>query len=213
MDRSIAVHLLWIICAILSGVYHAFASVHCYPAVTWRETADLLALVCNVYCDFATFLFCILGQVWDRCGTWLYRFLILAVFLTLSEPLLHFIPYILIYLIYNTILTLKVPVTTKSVCFSLYRLLICFRRFWSNSVDLDQTAHVATVWSGSHTVCIFTYKCLKRLERMLFSDVFVGALRVNSIFRLMSKFCAQNHVLGDLVLRFKTFFMLNSVER
>ena len=48
----------------MSCVCHAFASVHCCLVVTWRERADLLALVCDVYCDFATFSFCILGQVW-----------------------------------------------------------------------------------------------------------------------------------------------------
>ena len=32
--------------------------------VTRRERAELLALVCDVYCDFVTFLFGILGQVW-----------------------------------------------------------------------------------------------------------------------------------------------------
>ena len=31
-------------------VCHAFASVHCCLVVTWREWADLLALVCDVYC-------------------------------------------------------------------------------------------------------------------------------------------------------------------
>ena len=29
-----------------------------------RERADLLALFCDVYCDFVTFPFVILGQVW-----------------------------------------------------------------------------------------------------------------------------------------------------
>ena len=28
------------------------------------ESADLLALVCNVYCDYVTFPFGIFGQVW-----------------------------------------------------------------------------------------------------------------------------------------------------
>ena len=48
----------------MSCVCHAFASVHCFLVVTWRENADLLALVCDVYCDFVTVPFCILGQVW-----------------------------------------------------------------------------------------------------------------------------------------------------
>ena len=45
-------------------VCHAFASVHCCLVVTRRERADLLALVCDVYCDFVTFPIGILGQVW-----------------------------------------------------------------------------------------------------------------------------------------------------
>ena len=45
-------------------ICHAFASVHCCLVVTWRERADLLALVCDVQCDFVTFPFGILGQVW-----------------------------------------------------------------------------------------------------------------------------------------------------
>ena len=47
----------------MSRVCHAFASVHCCHVVTWRERTDLLALVCDVYCDFVTFPFGILGQV------------------------------------------------------------------------------------------------------------------------------------------------------
>ena len=45
-------------------VCHAFASVHCCLVVTCWERADLLALVCDVYCDFVTFPCGILGQVW-----------------------------------------------------------------------------------------------------------------------------------------------------
>ena len=47
----------------MSRVCHAFASVHCCLVVTCRERADLLALVCDVYCDFVTFPFGFLGQV------------------------------------------------------------------------------------------------------------------------------------------------------
>ena len=42
----------------------AFASVHYCLVVTWRERADLLTLVGDVYRDFVTFPFGILGQVW-----------------------------------------------------------------------------------------------------------------------------------------------------
>ena len=43
---------------------HAFASVHSCLVVTQRERAHLLALVCDVYCDFVAFPFGILEQVW-----------------------------------------------------------------------------------------------------------------------------------------------------
>ena len=48
----------------MSSVCHVFASVHCCLVDICRETADLLALVCDVYCDCVTFPFGILGQVW-----------------------------------------------------------------------------------------------------------------------------------------------------
>ena len=48
----------------MSCICHAFMSVHCCLVVTRRERADLLALVCDVYCDFVSFPFGILGQVW-----------------------------------------------------------------------------------------------------------------------------------------------------
>ena len=59
-------------------VCYAFSSVHCCLVVTCWEKADLLALVCDLYCDFVSFPFCILGQVWYL----IYQFLILAVFRT-----------------------------------------------------------------------------------------------------------------------------------
>ena len=49
---------------LLSCVCHAFASIHCCLVVACRERVDLLALVCDVYCDFVTFPLGILGQVW-----------------------------------------------------------------------------------------------------------------------------------------------------
>ena len=48
----------------MSCVCHAFVSVHCCLVVTIRDRADLfVALVYDVYCDFVTFPFGILGQV------------------------------------------------------------------------------------------------------------------------------------------------------
>ena len=48
----------------MSCVCHAFASVHCCLVVIGGERADLWALVCDGYCDFVTYPFVILGQVW-----------------------------------------------------------------------------------------------------------------------------------------------------
>ena len=48
----------------MSCVCHAFASAHwCLVVANW-ERADLLALVCDLYCHFVTFPFGILGKVW-----------------------------------------------------------------------------------------------------------------------------------------------------
>ena len=55
------------------------ASVYMCFVVTCWERADLLALVCGVYCEFVTFPL----VSWVRCCTWLYRFLIFAPLLTL----------------------------------------------------------------------------------------------------------------------------------
>ena len=49
---------------LMSCVCHAFVSVLCCLVVTCRERADLFAYVCDVYCDFVTFPFGILGQAW-----------------------------------------------------------------------------------------------------------------------------------------------------
>ena len=48
----------------MSCVCHDFASVLCCIVVTLMGRPDLLALVCDVYCNFDTFPFGILGQVW-----------------------------------------------------------------------------------------------------------------------------------------------------
>ena len=55
------------------------ASVYLCFVVTCWERADLLALVCGVFCEFVTFPL----VSWVRCGPRLYRFLIFAPLLTL----------------------------------------------------------------------------------------------------------------------------------
>ena len=61
-----------------------YASVYMCFVVTCWERADLLALVCGVYCEFVTFPL----VSWVRCGTWLYRFLIFAPLLTLTSSVI-----------------------------------------------------------------------------------------------------------------------------
>ena len=56
----------------LSCVSHAFMSVHCCFVVTCWKRADLL-LVVSLLLSHVVF--------WVRCGTWLYCFLIFAIFL------------------------------------------------------------------------------------------------------------------------------------
>ena len=69
-----------LLCFVLSCVcYVLCASVYMCFVVTCWERADLLALVCGVFCEFVTFPL----VSWVRCGTWLYRFLIFATLLTL----------------------------------------------------------------------------------------------------------------------------------
>ena len=66
-DRSRAVLLLWIFYVfVLSCVcYVLCASVYMCFVVTCWERADLLALVCGVFCEFVTFPL----VSWVRCGT------------------------------------------------------------------------------------------------------------------------------------------------
>ena len=80
-EEAKAVLLLWIFYVfVLSCVcYVLCASVYMCFVVTFWERADLLALVCGVFCEFVTFPLVSLV----RCGTWLYRFLIFATLLTL----------------------------------------------------------------------------------------------------------------------------------
>ena len=86
-DRSKAVLLLRIFYVfVLSCVcYVLCASVYMCFVVTCWERADLLALVCGVFCEFVTFPL----VSWVRCGTWLYRFLIFATLLTLHSTSRH----------------------------------------------------------------------------------------------------------------------------
>ena len=61
------------------------ASVYWWLVVTFWERTGLLALVCDVQLWVCYFPIGILG----RCGTWLYRFLIFALFLTyVKQPVL-----------------------------------------------------------------------------------------------------------------------------
>ena len=79
-DRSKAILLLWIFYGFFFCLVFAMPlceSVYMCLVVTCWERADLLALVCGVFCEFVTFPL----VSWVRCGTWLYRFLIFATLL------------------------------------------------------------------------------------------------------------------------------------
>ena len=77
--RIFCVFVLSCVCCVLC------ASVYMCFVVTCWERADLLALVCGVYCEFVTFPL----VSWVRCGTWLYRFLIFAHLLTFYGDLVY----------------------------------------------------------------------------------------------------------------------------
>ena len=65
-------HFMFLFCLVFA--MSLCASVYMCFVVTCWERADLLALVCGVYCESVTFP--LVSSV--RCGTWLYRFLIFA---------------------------------------------------------------------------------------------------------------------------------------
>ena len=49
----------------MSCVCHAYMYVLCWLLCGYlKRMADLLAIVCDIYCDFVTFPFGIMGQVW-----------------------------------------------------------------------------------------------------------------------------------------------------
>ena len=88
-DRSKEVLLLWIFYVFVRSCvcYVLCASVYMCFVVTCWERADLLALVCGVFCEFITFPL----VSWVRCGTWLYRFLIFATLLPYFLFIVHII--------------------------------------------------------------------------------------------------------------------------
>ena len=59
------VDLLWVFSVLCLLCLCARASVYMCLVVTCWERADLLALVCGVYCEFVTYPF----TSWVRCGT------------------------------------------------------------------------------------------------------------------------------------------------
>ena len=63
-------------CSVLCLLCFVRVCLLCFVVTCW-ERADLLALVCGVFCEFVTFPL----VSWVRCGTWLYRFLIFATLL------------------------------------------------------------------------------------------------------------------------------------
>ena len=103
----------------------------CFVYTCW-ERADLLALVCGVYCEFVTFPL----VSWVRCGTWLYRFQIFA-------PLLTFVIWLFNYeWHFSTFIFIQVLATR-------YRILKCIYILWiwnvkfKGSAMLEETPYLA----------------------------------------------------------------------
>ena len=75
-------YFLWIICVIYVLFLWCFRICLLLHCGHLRGRADVLALVCDVYCDFVTFRFGMLGQVWylivsipyPSCGSYFYYF-------------------------------------------------------------------------------------------------------------------------------------------
>ena len=55
--------LLWVFFCIVFAMSLCASGYMCFVVTCW-ERADLLALVCGVYCELVTFPIGILGQVW-----------------------------------------------------------------------------------------------------------------------------------------------------
>ena len=88
-DRSKAVLLLWIFYVFFCLVFVMLlcTSVCWCPVVTcWERAASWLSFVMSI-CDFVTFPL----VSWVRCGAWLYRFLIFALFLLCCMRLICYI--------------------------------------------------------------------------------------------------------------------------
>ena len=82
-DRSKAVLLLWIICVIYVLYFSCFR-VHLFIATLWSPAGKGL-ISWLLFVMFIVFLLLSLVVSWVRCGTWLYRFLIFGVFLSLEN--------------------------------------------------------------------------------------------------------------------------------
>ena len=131
----------------MSCVCHAFASVHCCLVVTWRERAGLLAFVCEVYYDFVTSHL----VSWDRCGTWLYRFLILAVFLNLVDSSVAYRRTIRwlrgsMELIASYVQKVNHWESLKPSCYCLFVVFCCF------TSQVNSYGHGGTVSTPNHTI-------------------------------------------------------------
>ena len=118
----------------MSCVCHAFASVHCCLVVSCWKRVDLLALACDLYCDFVPFLCGILGHVWyfivsipDLCQL-SYYYIRTA---TLKEAVSH-----VLLVIFYFLLTAKKGLTFSNIiCYnelnkSVFALYIIVLRFY-----------------------------------------------------------------------------------
>ena len=132
----------------MSCVCHAFTSVHCCLVVTWRERTDLLALVCDVYCDFITFPFGILGPVW---------------YLVVSMPdpccLSYFMFYLFLLPLYVQVLACFTwhfvwSLSSLTICllgnFAFFSCLLMFDCFFTKTIQLS----LFEIWFQKHHLSV-----------------------------------------------------------
>ena len=140
----------------MSCVYHAFAPVHCcLVVICWPLGSCLRCLI----------LLLSLSNVvsWARCGTWLYWFLIFAVFLTLTpctgldkENLEHKIVNIFLFINFNICFRCS---KEQSHWSKLFDTLMVFLKEFFEKVDFEKLSKRQKTWKISQGAKSQTCMC------------------------------------------------------
>ena len=151
--------LLWILFVICVYVCHAGLSVHCSLVATCWERANLLALLYAMF-SWVLLLSHVVSLV--RCGTWLYRFLIFAFFLTL---LIWFALYVMKL---NKLTGLSHEMRCPTIChFDKCRFRRACTLCWiTHRIEIHgKCTHNISIWTKNHIssdfICLFDCSILK----------------------------------------------------